>query len=98
MIRKYSQIDHFVELVRPLIDSDPSEPSPSGLRLRQELFKFCFEFLYREVLRRRCRITGVDIAPGVVEASRETARRLGYNNMEFICADLREYEAISPAW
>ena len=58
---------------------------------------FVLNYFIRDVLRRRCRITGVDIAPGVIEASRKTAEQLGYANMEFVCADLRTYRADRPS-
>ena len=50
MIRKYNQIDHYVELVAPMFEQDDSDES------------------------------------------RAMAKRLGYHNMTFICADLRTYQ------
>lgn len=50
MIRKYNQIDHYVELVAPMFEQDDSDES------------------------------------------RAMAKRLGYHNMSFQCADLRVYQ------
>ena len=49
-------------------------------------------YYLRDVLRRRCRVIGIDIKENVIEESRKMAKRLGYHNMEFICADLRTYQ------
>ena len=49
-------------------------------------------YYLRDVLRRRCRIVGIDINPHVVSESQKMAKRLGYHNMEFITADLRTYQ------
>ncbi|MBE6935904.1 MAG: SAM-dependent methyltransferase [Ruminococcaceae bacterium] len=98
MIRKYNQIDHFLELVRPLLEEDDSDTiTVLDCGCGKSYLSFVLNYFIRDVLRRRCRITGVDIAPGVIEASRKTAEQLGYANMEFICADLRTYQADRPS-
>ena len=92
-IRKYNQIDHFVELLVPLLETLGRE--------RRELFivdcacgksylSFVLNHYLREVQHRNTRFLGLDIAQGVIDASRETAKRLGYRNMAFHCGDLRE--------
>ena len=53
---------------------------------------FVMNYYLREVMRCKCRIIGIDIDPHVVEESRAMAKRLGYHNMEFQCADLRVYQ------
>ncbi len=92
-IRKYNQIDHFVELLVPLLEMLGRE--------RRELFivdcacgksylSFVLNHYLREVRHRNARFLGLDIAQGVIDASRETAKRLGFRNMAFHCGDLRE--------
>lgn len=98
MIRKYNQIDHFIELVRPMLEEDESETiTVLDCGCGKSYLSFVLNYFIRDVMHRRCHITGVDIAPGVIEASRKTAEQLGYANMEFICADLREYRADRPS-
>lgn len=98
MIRKYNQIDHFLELVRPMIEQDKSERfEVLDCGCGKSYLSFVLNYFIRDVLKRRCHITGVDIAPQVIEASRATAQRLGYHNMDFVCADLRSYTAASPS-
>ena len=53
---------------------------------------FVMNYYLHEVLHRRCRVIGVDINEHVIEESRAMAKRLGYHNMTFQCADLRVYQ------
>ena len=93
MIRKYNQIDHYVELVAPMFEQDDSkEILLLDCACGKSYLSFVMNYYLRDVLRRRCRIIGVDINPHVVEESRKMADRLGYHNMEFIAADLRTYQ------
>lgn len=93
MIRKYNQIDHYVELVAPMFESDKSsEIVLLDCACGKSYLSFVMNYYLREVLRRKCRIIGIDINPHVVEESRKMAQRLGYHNMEFLSADLRTYQ------
>lgn len=93
MIRKYNQIDHYVELVAPMFEKDDSEEILLlDCACGKSYLSFVMNYYLCEVLHRRCRIIGIDINPHVVEESRKMAERLSYRNMEFIQADLRTYE------
>ncbi len=93
MIRKYNQIDHYVELVAPMFEQDDSdEILLLDCACGKSYLSFVMNYYLRDVLRRRCRIIGIDINPHVVSESQKLAKRLGYHNMEFITADLRTYQ------
>lgn len=93
MIRKYNQIDHYVELVAPMFEKDDSEEILLlDCACGKSYLSFVMNYYLREVLRRRCRIIGIDINPHVIQESTRMAKRLGYHNMEFIQADLRTYQ------
>lgn len=93
MIRKYNQIDHYVELVAPMFQKDDSEEILLlDCACGKSYLSFVMNYYLRDVLRRRCRVIGIDINPHVIEESRKMAKRLGYHNMEFIQADLRTYQ------
>lgn len=91
-IRKYNQIDHFVELLVPLLQTLMEE--------KRELFivdcacgksylSFVLNHWLLEGMKRKARFLGIDISPGVIDSSRESAKRLGYRNMTFLEGDLR---------
>lgn len=93
MIRKYNQIDHYVELVAPMFERDDSEEIVLlDCACGKSYLSFVMNYYLHEVLHRRCRVIGVDINEHVIEESRAMAKRLGYHNMAFQCADLRTYQ------
>ena len=93
MIRKYNQIDHYVELVAPMFEKDDSDEIVLlDCACGKSYLSFVMNYYLHEVLRRRCRVIGVDINEHVIEESRAMAKRLGYHNMVFQCADLRTYQ------
>lgn len=92
MIRKYNQIDHYVELVAPMFQQDNSDEFLLlDCACGKSYLSFVMNYYLRDVLHRRCRVIGIDIDPHVIAESRKMAQRLGYHNMEFIQADLRTY-------
>lgn len=93
MIRKYNQIDHYVELVAPMFEQDNSdEVVLLDCACGKSYLSFVMNYYLRDVLHRRCRIIGIDINPHVISESQKMAKRLGYHNMEFLTADLRTYQ------
>lgn len=93
-IRKYNQIDHFIEVVDPIIRSLPKDRSITILDCAcgKSYLTFVLNFYLVEVLKRKCHIIGVDYNQGVIDSSVKRAERLGYKNMEFVQADLNAYE------
>lgn len=92
MIRKYNQIDHYVELVAPMFEQDDSDEIVLlDCACGKSYLSFVMNYYLHEVLHRRCRVIGVDIKEHVIDESRAMAKRLGYHNMSFQCADLRVY-------
>ncbi len=97
-IRKFNQIDRFLEQVRPLLERIDAETlTILDCACGKSYLSFALNYFVREVLRRRCFVTGVDRAEGVVRESRRIAEALGYRNMEFLVADLREYTPRRPS-
>ncbi|NLD88563.1 MAG: SAM-dependent methyltransferase, partial [Clostridiales bacterium] len=98
MIRKYNQIDHFIELIRPMLEECGDDTiTVLDCACGKSYLSFAVNFLLRDIMRRKCRIIGVDISEEVIEASKRTAEELGYRNMEFICSDLRDYKTDKPS-
>lgn len=92
-IRKYNQIDYFVELMRDLIEDIPSDKEIviMDCACGKSYLSFVMNFYFCEIAKRKCRFIGVDYSDIVIDASKRIAKNLGYKNMEFIQADLREY-------
>lgn len=92
-IRKYNQIDYFVELMGGIIDElgDKKEITVLDCACGKSYLSFVMNFYLREILKKKCHFIGVDYSEVVIDASKRIASNLKYNNMEFIQADLRNY-------
>lgn len=91
-IRKYNQIDHYLELVGPMFEQEEEEILLLDCACGKSYLSFVMNYYLREILKKRCQIIGVDINPHVIEESKKLADKLGYHNMKFYQADLRCYE------
>lgn len=92
-IRKYNQIDYFVELMKPIIEKIPADKEIliMDCACGKSYLSFVMNFYICEILKRKCRFVGIDYSEIVINASRNTAQKLGYSNMEFIKKDLTVY-------
>lgn len=102
-LRKYHQIDRFVELADPVLASLLAAPAAAGQPLNvvdlacgKSYLSFVLNYYIREKLGKACNFSGVDYAAGVIESSNNLAARLGYRNMRFIQADLNLFKTDGP--
>ncbi len=98
MIRKYNQIDHFVEVVDPILRSfsDKETITIMDSGCGKSYLTFVLNYYIKDVLKKNCYFIGVDYKENVITASKERANRLGYKNMEFVREDLRTYMPDKP--
>ncbi len=98
MIRKYNQIDHFVELIVPLLESlCQKHGGKKPLKIidcacGKSYLSFVLNYYIKEVMGRRCYFTGLDYNATVIEDSKKMAAELGYQNMTFVQTDICKYE------
>lgn len=94
MIRKYNQIDHFVELIDEML-GDMAQKYESLTVLDcgcgKSYLTFVLNYYIKEVLKKPCHFIGLDYSNTVIEASKKMAQNLGYNNMDFRVTDIRNY-------
>lgn len=96
MIRKYNQIDHFVELIDDLLKEFFKEHESLTILdcgCGKSYLTFVLNYYIKEVLKKPCYFIGLDYSDKVIEASRRIAENLGYRNMEFKVTDIRNYQA-----
>ncbi len=89
MIRKYNQIDRFVELISDVDVRDGLNIMDCGCG--KSYLSFVLNYYYTEIRKKKCKVYGIDYNKDVIAASQQMAKSLDYNNMEFIAADLREF-------
>ncbi len=92
MIRKYNQIDHFVELIADYLKKLDGKIEVLDCACGKSYLSFALNYYLRDVLKKDCHVTGVDYSEVVIEASKKSAKNLGYTNMTFVKADLTTYK------
>ena len=96
--RKYSQAEHFIELLIPYINKLPHDKEIYiyDLACGKSYLSFFLNYYITDIMRRRCKIIGLDINETVITASNDIRDNLKYHNMEFIEANILEYEPKTP--
>ncbi len=92
MIRKYNQIDHFVELIADHLKRLDGKIEVLDCACGKSYLSFALNYYLKDVLKKDCHVTGVDYSKIVIDASKKTAQNLGYSNMTFIEADLTVFK------
>ena len=92
-IRKYNQIDHYVELFSELIDKIPRTKKLIILDCGcgKSYLSFVLNYYLTEVKKINCHFIGLDYKESVIDNSIKTAEALGYRNMEFHAVDINNY-------
>lgn len=96
MIRKYNQIDRFVELINDMLGELLKEHESITVLdcgCGKSYLTFVLNYYIREVLKKPCHFIGLDNSSTVIEASKKIADNLGYHNMEFKVTDISNYKA-----
>ncbi|MPQ42877.1 class I SAM-dependent methyltransferase [Clostridium tarantellae] len=93
-IRKYNQIDHYVELLEGTLNSLPKNEVINILDCGcgKSYLTFVLNYYLTEVKKRKCHFIGLDISESVIESSKKMAKNLGYRNMEFHAIDIKNYK------
>lgn len=99
-IRKYNQIDHFIELMDPMLRKLCDERTAKGKKkpiqvvdcaCGKSYLSFALNYYIREVLNHPCYFTGLDYNEIVIEDSKKIAQELDYRNMQFVQTDIMKY-------
>lgn len=92
-IRKYNQIDHYVEILEDVINLLPRNTIINILDCGcgKSYLTFVLNYYLTEVKKIKCHFIGLDRSEKVIEASKKMAQDLGYRNMEFHALDIKNY-------
>lgn len=77
MIRKYNQIDHFVELVDSMIEElgDVDTINVLDCACGKSYLTFVLNYYIKEVKKKNCYFIGIDRSENVIKASKEIAKK-----------------------
>ncbi|AJA46194.1 methyltransferase domain-containing protein [Clostridium pasteurianum DSM 525 = ATCC 6013] len=93
-IRKYNQIDHYVELLEGIIDKLPKNNIITILDCGcgKSYLTFVLNYYFTEVKKIKCYFIGLDHSEEVIKSSQKMAENLDYRNMEFKALDIKQYK------
>lgn len=99
MIRKYNQIDRYVELMDDMLRELGEQNQPLTILdcgCGKSYLSFVLNFYLKNILKKDCYFIGLDWSAGVIESSKKIADQLGYRNMDFYQTDIRNYTPERP--
>ena len=93
-IRKYNQIDHYVELLDKNFEAMKKQGTLCivDVGCGKSYLSFVLNYYLTEVKRMKCHFIGIDISEQVIESSRQIQKELGYRNMEFHAMDVKDFK------
>ncbi|AWI07530.1 class I SAM-dependent methyltransferase [Clostridium drakei] len=92
-IRKYNQIDHYVELFDEMLTKLPRNKVINILDCGcgKSYLSFVLNYYLTEVKKIKCHFIGLDYKESVIETSKKMSSNLGYRNMDFYSIDIKDY-------
>lgn len=92
-IRKYNQIDHYVELFDEMLTKLPRNKVLNIIDCGcgKSYLSFVLNYYLTEVRKFKCHFIGLDYKESVIETSKKMANNLGYRNMDFYAIDIKDY-------
>jgi len=93
-IRKYNQIDHYVELIDDLLNKLPTNKTINILDCGcgKSYLSFVLNYYLTEEKKRKCHFIGIDRSETVITTAKKMASNLDYRNMEFLAIDINDYK------
>ena len=93
-IRKYNQIDRYVEILEGILDKLPKNEIVNILDCGcgKSYLSFVLNYYLTEVKRKKCHFIGLDYSESVIHSCKIMSKNLNYRNMEFHAIDIKNYE------
>ncbi|MGN0435865.1 MAG: class I SAM-dependent methyltransferase [Wujia sp.] len=97
MYDKYKQINRFVELVHDVLkDYNKEEIRIIDFGCGKSYLTFVLYYYLTELLGKKVNITGLDLKEEVIQKCNETARRYGYDGLNFELGNINGYQNDKP--
>ena len=90
---KFKQINRFLELVEVSLDSilDEEEINIIDFGCGKSYLTFALYYYLVKLKGKKVKITGLDLKKDVIDFCNKTTEELEYNNLEFICGDIKDH-------
>ena len=89
---KFRQINRFLEIIRDIEDKLPKDRLViCDLCCGKSYLSFAVYHYFAIIKNMQVSMTGVDLKPDVIEYCSDTARKLGFDGLSFICGDINDF-------
>ena len=93
MQSKYRQINKFIEHIEAIKDKLPNDNiNVYDLCCGKSYLSFAVYHYFKNVLNMNVKMICVDLKADVIEYCQNVAKRIGFDEMQFICGDILKYE------
>ncbi len=93
---KFNQINRFLEMIRDVEDSLPAdEINICDLCCGKSYLSFAAYHYFRNVKSMSVKMYGADLKSDVIEYCSDVAKKLAFEGLRFVCADINNFE---PEW
>ena len=91
---KFRQINRFLELIRDTLEFLPKEGTLRicDLCCGKSYLSFAAYHYFANILGRDVQMTGVDLKPDVIAYCNETAQKLHFDGLSFLCGNVAQYD------
>lgn len=96
MYHKYRQINRYLEFIDDTAGKDESPLHIVDFGCGKSYLSFVVYWYFTVLKGRSVSLTGVDLKADALSFCRAAAQKYGYGNMDFVCADIREYHGERP--
>ncbi len=96
---KFRQINRFLENVRDICKHLPAKDQPlyvADLCCGKSYLSFAVYHYFANILGRKIEMVGVDLKSDVIAYCEQTARKLGFDGLSFICGDINAFVPAHP--
>ena len=94
---KFRQINRFLELIRDVEDKLPKDNIRiCDLCCGKSYLSFAVYHYFANIKHYSVSMTGIDLKPDVIEHCSRVANELGFDGLNFICGDIRDYKTDTP--
>ena len=91
---KFRQINRFLEMIRDVLGELPTgEITIADLCCGKSYLSFAVYHYFANILGYKVNMVGADLKSDVIAYCSDVAKRLGFDGLSFICADIKKYEA-----